>query len=94
MTRVKRKRDDTNNEFNTKVEKKVADGYTNTERKNYASRWQAVRSTSGLFKCVNSERDLFYMDNTRQVRGCCQGTLKRGGIVVEQIGRSSGSYYS
>ena len=28
-----------------------------------------------LFKCVNSERDLFYVDNTRQVRGCCQGTL-------------------
>ena len=28
-----------------------------------------------LFNCVNSERDLFYVDNTRQVRGCCQGTL-------------------
>ena len=30
-TTVKRKRDDTNKGFNTKVEKKVADGYTNTE---------------------------------------------------------------
>ena len=41
-TSVKRKRDDTNKRFNTKVEKKGADGYTNTERKNYASRWKAV----------------------------------------------------
>ena len=37
------------------------------------------------------------MDNTRQVRGVLSGHIKRGGIVivvvVEQIGRSSGSYY-
>ena len=37
-TIVKRKRDDTNKGFNTMVEKKRGDGYTNTERKNYASR--------------------------------------------------------
>ena len=48
-----------------------------------------------LFKCVNSERDLFYVDNTRQVQGVLSGHTKREGIViVEQIGRSSGSYYS
>ena len=51
-----------------------------------------------VFKCVNSERDLFYVDNTRQVRGVLSGHTKRGGIVivvlVEQIGRGSGSYYS
>ena len=51
-----------------------------------------------MFKCVNSERDLFYVDNTRKVRGVLSGHTKRGGIVivvlVEQIGRSSGSYYS
>ena len=38
-----------------------------------------------LFKCVNSERDLFYVDNTRQVRGVLSGHAKRGGMVVEQI---------
>ena len=32
-----------------------------------------------LFKCVNSERNLFYVDNIRQVRGCCQGTLSKEG---------------
>ena len=32
-TTVKRKCDDTNKGFNTKVEKKGADGYTDTERK-------------------------------------------------------------
>ena len=32
-TMVKRKRDDTNKGFNTKVEKRTADGYTDTERK-------------------------------------------------------------
>ena len=41
--------------------------------------WAASMGHEGvvklLFKCVNSERDLFYVDNTRQVRGCCQGTL-------------------
>ena len=47
-----------------------------------------------MFKCLNSERDLFYMDNTRQVRGVLSGYAKREGMVVEQIGRSSGSYYS
>ena len=51
-----------------------------------------------LFKCVNSERDLFYVDNTRQVRGVLSRHTKQGGrivvILVEQIGRSSGSYYS
>ena len=46
-TMVKRKRDDTNKGFNTKVEKREVDGYTDMERKNYASRWKAVRSTSG-----------------------------------------------
>ena len=49
---------------------------------------------SSLFKCVNSKRDLFYVDNTRQVRGVLSGHAKRGGMVVEQIGRSPGSYYS
>ena len=53
----------------------------------------------GMFKCVNSERDLFYVDNTRQVRGVLSRHAERGGrivvvILVEQIGRSSGSYYS
>ena len=47
-----------------------------------------------LFKCVNSERDLFYVDNTRQVRVVLSGHAKQEGMVVEQIGRSSGSYYS
>ena len=51
-----------------------------------------------MFKCVNSERDLFYVDNTRQVQGVLSRHAKRGGrivvILVEQIGRSSGSYYS
>ena len=47
-----------------------------------------------LFKYVNSERDLFYVDNTRQVRAVLSGNAKRGGMVVEQIGRSSGSCYS
>ena len=47
-----------------------------------------------LFKCVNSERDLFHVDNTRQVRGVLSRHTKRGEIVVEQIGRGSGSYYS
>ena len=41
----------------------------------YIGRMDACLSTCDLFKCVNSERDLFYVDNTRQVRGCCQGTL-------------------
>ena len=43
---------------------------------------------------MNSERDLFHVDNTRQVRGVLSGYAKQGGMVVEQIGRSSGSYYS
>ena len=47
-----------------------------------------------MFKCVNSEHDLFYVDNTRQVRGVLSGHAKQGGMVVEQIGRSSGSYCS
>ena len=47
-----------------------------------------------MFKCVNSERDLFYVDNTRQIRGVLSGHAKRGGMVIEQVGRSSGSYYS
>ena len=38
--------------------------------------------------------DLFYVDNTRQMRGVLPGHAKRGevGKVLEQIGRSSGSY--
>ena len=56
-TTVKQKRDDTNNEFNTKVEKKVADGYTNTERKNYTSRLKAVRSISGQKTQIDSSKD-------------------------------------
>ena len=66
----------------------------------YYSRLVIVRgfNSTYVFKCVNSERDLFYVDNTRQVRGVLSGVLsghaKRGGVVVEQIGRSSGSYYS
>ena len=47
---------------------------------------------------MNSERDLFYVDNTRQVRGVLSRHAKHEGrivvILVEQIGRSSGSYYS
>ena len=35
--------------------------------------------SNNLFKCVNSEHDLFYMDNTRQVWGCCQGMLSEEG---------------
>jgi len=42
--------------------------------------------------CERQGHDLFYMDNTRQVRGVLQGHAKRGGIIiVEQIGRNSGS---
>jgi len=44
--------------------------------------------------CERQGHDLFYLDNTRQVCGLLQGHAKRGGIVVEQIGRNSGSYYS
>ena len=47
-----------------------------------------------MFKCVNSEGYLFYMDNTRQVWEVLSGHAKREEMVVEQIGRSSGSYYS
>ena len=38
--------------------------------------------------------DLFYVDNTRQVRGVLLGQAKREvvGKVLEQIGRSSGSH--
>ena len=38
--------------------------------------------------------NLFYEDNTRQVRGVLPGHAKRGvvGKVLEQIGRSSDSY--
>ena len=32
-----------------------------------------------VFKCVNSECDLFYVDNTRQVRWVLLGHAKRGG---------------
>ena len=56
-TTVKRKGDDTNKAFNTKVEKKVADSYTNTERKNYASPWNAVRSTLGQKTQIDSAKD-------------------------------------
>ena len=56
-TTVKQKRDDTNKGFNTKVEKKGADGYTDTERKNYASRWQAVQSTSGQKTQIDSSKN-------------------------------------
>jgi len=42
--------------------------------------------------CEHQGHDLlFYMDNTRQLRGVLQGHAKRGGIGVEQIGRDSGS---
>ena len=41
---------------------------------------EASSSVIRLFKCVNSERDLFYVDNTRQMRGCCQGTLSEEGL--------------
>jgi len=43
--------------------------------------------------CERQGHDLFYLDNTRQVRGVLQGHTKQGGIVVEQIGRNSGSYF-
>ena len=47
---------------------------------------------------MNSERDLFYLDNTKQVREVLSEHAKLGGgrvgIVVEQIDRSSDSYYS
>ena len=56
-TTVKRKRDDTNKGFNTKIEKKGADGYTDTERKSYASRWKAVRSTSGQKTQIDSSKN-------------------------------------
>ena len=48
----------------------------------------------GVQMCERQGHDLFYLDNTRQVRGVLQGHTKRGGIVVEQIGRYSSSYYS
>ena len=56
-TTVKRKRDDTNKGFNTKVEKKGSGGYTNTERKNYAWRWKAVRSTLGQKTLIDSSKN-------------------------------------
>ena len=55
---VKRKRDDTNKGFNIKAEKKGADGYTDMERKNFASRWKAVRSTSGQKTQIDSSKDV------------------------------------
>ena len=48
------------------------------------------------FSCSKCEprHNLFYVDNTRPVRGVLPGHARRGvvGKVVEQIGRGSGSY--
>ena len=44
-TTVKRKRCDTTKGFNTKFEKKGPDGYTDKQRKDFTSRWKAVRTT-------------------------------------------------
>ena len=57
-TPVKQKRDDTNKGFNTKIEQTGADGYTDTERKNYASRWKAVRSTLGQKTQIDGSKDV------------------------------------
>ena len=52
---VKRKRDNNNKGFNTKTENKGADGYTDKERKNFTSRWKAVRTTPGQNTSDNSK---------------------------------------
>ena len=45
-TMVKRKRDNTTRGFNTKFEKKGPDGYTDKQRKDFSSRWKAVRTST------------------------------------------------
>ena len=55
-TTVKRKRDDTTKGFNTKSEKKGPDGYTDKQRKDFTSRWKAVRTTPN--QTINSKDNL------------------------------------
>lgn len=57
MPTVKRKRDDITKGFNAKVEKKGPNGYIDTERKHYASRWKAVRSTPGQKAPMDNSKD-------------------------------------
>ena len=56
-TTVKRKRDNTTKELNTKFEKKGPDGYTDKQQKDFTSRWKAVRTTPNQTNSKDNSKD-------------------------------------